>query len=73
MLRDAGVNQPSVVASPFNLTGSPAVVLPIGRTNSRLPIGLQLVGARWADMRPLAVAQSISDLLAVRSALPGGR
>ncbi len=57
-------------ASPFNLTGSPVVVLPIGRTNTGLPIGLQLVGARWTDMELLAAAQVVSELLPEASHLP---
>ncbi len=46
-------------ASPFNLTGSPVVVLPTGRSGESLPIGLQLVGSRWGDMRLLGIAQSV--------------
>ena len=33
---------------PFNMTGHPALSLPCGWTEERLPIGLQLVG-RWHD------------------------
>jgi aspartyl-tRNA(Asn)/glutamyl-tRNA(Gln) amidotransferase subunit A len=35
---------------PFNLTGHPALSLPCGWTEERMPIGLQLVG-RWHDDR----------------------
>ncbi len=58
-------------AAPFNLTGSPAVVLPAGRSADGLPIGVQLVGARWADDRLLAVAERVSEILGPYRAPPG--
>ena len=45
---------------PFNLTGSPAVVIPIGLSASGLPIGAQMVGPRWSEMHLLALAEKIS-------------
>ncbi len=61
-----GMRVPLVLAleaftSPFNLTGSPVVVIPAGRGPDGLPIGLQIVGRRWADMRLLAAARAISS------------
>lgn len=50
-------------AAPFNLTGSPAVALPAGRTGAGLPIGVQLVGKRWEDDRLLAVADRVAEIL----------
>jgi amidase len=44
----------------FNLTGNPVVVLPVGRSNDGLPIGVQVVGRRWHDLELLAVAQQLS-------------
>jgi amidase len=58
-------------AAPFNLTGSPAVVLPAGRSADGLPIGVQLVGARWADDRLLAVAERVAEILGPFRAPPG--
>ena len=43
----------------FNLTGNPVVVIPIGKTENGLPIGMQIVGKRWQEMELLAIAQEI--------------
>jgi amidase len=48
---------------PFNLTGHPAGVMPLGFDRERLPIGLQVVGRRWRDLRLLAIMK----LLAART------
>lgn len=41
---------------PANLTGHPAISLPCGFTQHGLPVGLQLIGPRWAEARLLAIA-----------------
>ncbi|MBD1929966.1 amidase [Trichocoleus sp. FACHB-90] len=48
--------------SVFNLTGNPVVTIPVGFTKTGLPIGVQLVGRRWQDMRLLSVAEAVSQL-----------
>ena len=35
---------------PFNFTGQPACVMPCGLTEVGLPVGLQIVGPRYADL-----------------------
>jgi Asp-tRNA(Asn)/Glu-tRNA(Gln) amidotransferase A subunit family amidase len=41
---------------PFNITGSPAISVPGGWTADGLPVGLQIVGRRFADATVLRVA-----------------
>lgn len=48
---------------PFNLSGHPAVVIPIGQTEEGLPIGLQLVGKRWREMELLTIAQEFDKVV----------
>jgi amidase len=49
--------------APFNLTGNPAVVIPMAHSAGGLPIGLQVVGKRWSDMRVLRIAEAISETI----------
>jgi len=41
---------------PFNLTGEPAISVPCGWTSAGLPVGLQIVGPRFAEGRVLRAA-----------------
>jgi aspartyl-tRNA(Asn)/glutamyl-tRNA(Gln) amidotransferase subunit A len=43
---------------PFNLTGQPAVSVPCGRTKADLPVGMQIVGRRFADAAVLRAARA---------------
>lgn len=42
-----------------NLTGLPGLVVPAGRGDDGLPIGLQIVGARWSELRLLELAREL--------------
>jgi aspartyl-tRNA(Asn)/glutamyl-tRNA(Gln) amidotransferase subunit A len=48
---------------PFNFTGQPAATVPAGFTPAGLPVGLQIVGRRFAD---LAVLQASAAFEAAR-------
>ncbi len=43
---------------PFNLTGQPAANVPAGWSKSGLPVGLQIVGNRYADLLVLQAART---------------
>jgi amidase len=47
---------------PANLLGLPAAVVPAGLVDG-LPAGVQIVGARFSEMRCLAAAESIEAAL----------
>lgn len=57
---------------PFNLTGHPVVVIPIGLDDEGLPIGTQIVGPRWKDEYLLGAARSLAEV-AGPFAWPGER
>jgi len=44
--------------APFNLTGLPAISVPCGFSESRLPIGLQIVGGAWRESAVLRAARA---------------
>jgi amidase len=43
-------------------TGHPSVVIPLGRTDSGLPFGAQLIGKRYDDERLLAIAELLEGI-----------
>ncbi|NLE80886.1 MAG: amidase [Rhodococcus sp.] len=49
---------------PFNMTQQPAISIPVGATEAGLPVGLQIVGPRYADDLVLAVARFAESVLA---------
>ena len=53
----------------FNLTGQAALVVPAGLDQDGLPIGIQIVGPRWSEMRLLAIARALEEA----GILPGFR
>lgn len=71
-----GKSYPHAVANgaytmPFNLSGHPAVVIPIGQTQNGLPIGMQIVGKRWREIELLAIAQEIDKAIGAFKHPPG--
>jgi aspartyl-tRNA(Asn)/glutamyl-tRNA(Gln) amidotransferase subunit A len=55
---------------PFNLTHLPAATVPAGFSREGLPVGLQLVGARLADVRVLRAAAAYEQARPWRKARP---
>ncbi|MBE0688755.1 MAG: amidase, partial [Anaerolineae bacterium] len=56
---------------PFNLTGHPVVVIPAGYADDGLPIGIQIVGRRWDEIRLLAHARAIDSVVSAYRQPPG--
>jgi len=55
---------------PFNMTQQPAASLPCGVTSAGLPVGLQVVGPRWADADVLAACGAFELARPWRDRLP---
>ena len=51
---------------PFNLTGQPAASIPCGFTMAGLPVGLQIVGPRFADALVLRAARAFESVRPIR-------
>ena len=57
--------------SAHNLTGCPAVSLPMGFDAEGLPLSLQIVGPEWSDARVLAIAHAYEEATPdIRTARP---
>lgn len=57
---------------PFNMTGQPALSVPCGFDDEELPIGLQIVGARYNDALVIQAGhayQQVNDLTGIRPTL----
>jgi aspartyl-tRNA(Asn)/glutamyl-tRNA(Gln) amidotransferase subunit A len=52
---------------PFNLTGQPAASIPCGFTRAGLPVGVQIVGPRFADALVLRAARAFESAHAIRT------
>lgn len=46
---------------PFNMTGQPALSIPMGVNSDGLPMGLQIIGARFDDARVLAAGYAFEQ------------
>ncbi|WP_119681406.1 amidase [Indioceanicola profundi] len=55
---------------PFNLTGNPAASLPVGFTQSGLPVGLQIVASTYDEVSILSLAASYESSAKMPSNLP---
>lgn len=50
-----------IMTVPASLAGLPAISVPVGKSESGLPIGIQLIGPRRSDAALLALARSMED------------
>ena len=57
---------------PFNLTGSPAASLPVGFTDTGLPVGLQLVARAFCEIDILRLAAAYEAANPMAGHVPPG-
>ena len=62
MLKETGWTDWTPFTYPFNLTQQPAASIPCGLTSRGLPVGLHIVGPRYADARVLRAARAFESL-----------
>lgn len=55
---------------PFNVTGQPAISLPLGQTNSNLPIGVQFVGRFGEEATLIRLASKFEQIMPWRDRIP---
>jgi len=46
-----------------NVTGQPAISIPLGRSSTQMPIGIQIIGAPFQDSLVLQLAQELEETL----------
>jgi Asp-tRNA(Asn)/Glu-tRNA(Gln) amidotransferase A subunit family amidase len=58
-----GVDTPGVAVNTndFNLTGHPAVSVPLGHDDAGVPFGMQVVAPRWRDGQALGIAAALEE------------
>jgi Asp-tRNA(Asn)/Glu-tRNA(Gln) amidotransferase A subunit family amidase len=54
----------------FNLLGNPAAAVPMDRSDTGLPIGVQIVGRPWEEERVLAIAVLLEEASGTRPPIP---
>jgi Asp-tRNA(Asn)/Glu-tRNA(Gln) amidotransferase A subunit family amidase len=56
----------------FNLLGNPAAAVPMDRSDTGLPIGVQIVGRPWEEERVLGIAALLEEATGTRPPMPRG-
>ena len=56
----------TVLTSPLNATGHPALAVPSGAGDKGLPTSVQVIGRRWEDRRVLAAGAAVETQLGLR-------
>jgi Asp-tRNA(Asn)/Glu-tRNA(Gln) amidotransferase A subunit family amidase len=69
--REIGLFQAMMPATPVNLLGLPAVVIPFGLSSDGLPIGIQLIGRPWEEETLLELAARLEEWRGPFPAPPG--
>lgn len=59
-----------IATIPVNMAGIPAISVPCGQDDNRLPIGLQILGPRLSEARLLQVSQAFETTSGIRNLTP---
>ncbi len=57
------VFQMAVLTAPFNISGQPAVSLPVHTTADGVPIGIQLIGCPWEEATLLRLSSQLEEAM----------
>jgi amidase len=69
--KSIGLFEAMMPATPFNLLGFPAAVIPFGMTSENIPMGVQIVGRPWEEELVLEVAVKLEEARGRFSGPPG--
>ena len=58
--------------APFNISGMPAVSIPVGTSTEGLPVGLQVVGPHFSEARVLQAAHAFQRVTNWHTRVPRG-
>lgn len=56
---------------PFNITGHPAISIPVGLSQDGLPVGMQIVGPWYSELRLFEIAQWLEETQPWQAWYPG--
>ncbi len=63
-------DETKVFTSPANVTGQPAITLPLGQSKSNLPIGVQFIARFGEEDKLIRIASSLEQKMPWRERIP---
>ena len=56
-----------VMNSMWTMLNAPCLAIPCHKGPNKMPVGIQIVGPRWADAALLAIGEAISPIIDIRA------